>query len=293
MSSPNSTYGTFTDEDLAKAEEAKTFPWDARTKPNEFSPVQLDLFKPPGGILSRLLDWWNTRTYFLCFLNPILRLIAKHKVIDADNKEVWKKQLENPSNSRCPDSMKGLWWLKYNHAPEELVTIFGDATFIGTFNEDGTDGYGHWERPLRHNWTRENAFFGLVFSIWGNKETAKVVGRMNLKDGICTVHGARGEGIQIVYRVNDDEWWKIHYKSNPGEEGEQEVEFMYKWLKVLDKDGEPTKYWDDYVSWVKEPLPHRNIFANWWPSWALFLKKKQIAENMCRPNSKQVVNFRF
>lgn len=188
--------------------------------------------------------------------------------------------------------MKGLWWLKYNHAPEELVTIFSDANFIGTFNEDGTDGYGHWERPLRHNWTRDNAFFGLVFSIWGNKETAKAVGRMNLKDGICTLHGAKGEGKQIVYRVNDDEWWKIHYKGNPGEEGEQEIEFMYQWLKVFGKHGEPTKYWDDYVSWVKEPLPHRNIFANWWPSWALFLKKKQIAENMCRPNSKQVVNFR-
>merc|ERR1719223_1461358 len=180
--------------------------------------------------------------------------------------------------------MKGVWWLKYNFAPEELVTVFSDAVFTGTFNEEGTDGYGEWVRPLRHNWTRENSLFGLVFAIWGNKETAKVVGRMNLKDGICTVHGKRGEGIQVVYRMNDDEWWKVHYKGNPGEEGEQEVEFMYQWLKVLDKDGEPTKYWPDYCQWVEDPLPHNaGIFTNWFPSWALCLKNKEIAENMCRP----------
>lgn len=38
---------------------------------------------------------------------------------------------------------------------------------------------------------------------------------MNLKDGICTVHDKRGEGIQVVYRVTEDEWWKVHYGGNP------------------------------------------------------------------------------
>ena len=203
------------DEDLAKAEEAITFAWAAREKPTTFSPVQLDLYKPPGGFLSRLIDWWNTRTYFLCFLNPFLRCMSRHRKIGAIDIDVWKEQLKNPLNTRCPNSMKGVWWLKHNFAPEQLVTVFSDAVFTGTFNEEGTDGYGEWVRPLRYNWTRENSLFGLVFANWGNKETAKVVGRMNLKDGICTVHGKRGEGIQVVYRMNDDEWWKVHYKGNP------------------------------------------------------------------------------
>ncbi len=202
----------FTKEDLEKAEEAKTFPWHARKQPETFEPVQLN---KPNRVRNQFIDWWNTRTLLLFFLNPILRLVANHKIIDATDADVWKDQLKNPSNERCPDSMKGLWWMQYNTAPENLVTIFNDAEFTGTYNEEGTDGFGTWARSLKHNWTRENALFGLVLSIWGNRDTAKVEGRMNLKDGICTVHGLGNEGQQVIYRQNDDEWWKIHYLGNP------------------------------------------------------------------------------
>ena len=51
--------------------------------------------------------------------------------------------------------------------------------------------------------------------IWGSRKNARFRGRMNLKDGICTIHGKRGEGIQIVYQINDNEWWKVHYNANP------------------------------------------------------------------------------
>ena len=204
----------FTDEDLAKADDSKKFLWDARKRPKEFKPIQLDMMDD-SFFKFNFIDWWNTRSSLLFPLKPLLRWGSDHKLIDATDMEVWKKQLEQPSNDRCPDSMKGVWWLKYNHAPENLVTIFGDAEFTGTYNEEGTDGYGSWSRALKHNWTRENAFFGLVFSLWGNKESAVAHGRMNLKDGICTVHGSRGENIQVVYRQNDDEWWKVHYAANP------------------------------------------------------------------------------
>ena len=203
----------FTNKDLAKSDDAKNFPWDARQSPEAFDPVQLDLFETSW--LYKVVDWWNTRSTLLCCFSPCLRCWADHEVIDGTDRQVWKKQLTNPSNKRCPDSMKGLWWMKHNYGPENLVTIFSDAEFNGTFNEEGTDGYGEWIRPLRNNWTRENAIFGLVFSVWGNKENSKVVGRMNLKDGICTVHGDRGEGAQVVYRQNADEWWKVHYAANP------------------------------------------------------------------------------
>ena len=88
--------------------------------------------------------------------------------------------------------MKGVWWSHYNCAPEELVTLFSDAEFNGTFNEDGTDGYGEWKRPLKKNWSRHNSLQGLVFSIIGKSPTREVVGRMNLKDGMCTVRKGKG-----------------------------------------------------------------------------------------------------
>ena len=95
------------------------------------------------------------------------------------------------------------------------MTIFGDVDFVGTYNEDGMDGYGMWYRPFRHNWTHENSMFGHVLGVNDNRGNIKVSGRMNLKDGILTVHTGLGDGNQIVYKVNDEEWWKVHYAGNP------------------------------------------------------------------------------
>ena len=67
---------------------------------------------------------------------------------------------------------------------------------------------------------------------------------------------------------------------------------MYKWLKVLDKEGNKTKHWDEYKAWCEAPLPHRNFGTSWFPFWGLFLSGKQVRENMSMPNPKQVVNFR-
>ncbi len=204
---------SFTDDDLARDKEARAFAWDARTAPERFDPVQVNSYSTE--LFYKLVDWWNSRSYFLCCINPCLRCIGGQEVIDGTDAEIWKDQLANSKNGRCPDSMKGLWWLQYNHAPENLVTIFSDAEFTGTFNAEGTDGFGRWERSLKFNWTRENAVMGLVLSAVNNKDSASVEGFMNMKDGICTVKGGKGIGTQIIYRQNDDEWWKVHYKANP------------------------------------------------------------------------------
>lgn len=168
---------------------------------------------------------------------------------DDDDNEIiamWKKQIVNhPLNSNCPESMRGLWWLQWDHAPENLVTIFSDCEWIGIWddghdddhdenvqhndddnnNDDDDDdnvpnchlkGYGMWSRRLKYNWSRDDSFLGLIFAIWAaNRSESRFWGRMNLKDGICTIHGKRGEGIQVVYRVTDEEWWKVHYSGNP------------------------------------------------------------------------------
>jgi len=275
------------------AEWAKDYKWNVRSIPKEFDPVQL---KGRGSMPVGCIDWWNTRSNLGCCLFPCLRCITGSEKIDSTDPTVWKKALENPLNPDCPDSMKGVWWLKYDHAPEELVTIFSDAQMIGTFNGDGTDGYGKWKRPLGYNWSRENSLLGYVFANVGKDPSREVIGRLNLKDGIATCHGGKGgsgdQGKQVIYRISDNEWWKVHYLGNPGEPGEQEIVFMYKWHKVLDKDGKPTKYWNDYVKWAESPLPHRNCGTSWFPCWSAFIDGEKRYQNMIRPNKDQIITFK-
>jgi hypothetical protein len=130
----------FTKEQLDMEKFGLDFQWDAREAPPKFDPVQLDIAQTP----LKCLDWWNTRSQLFCCLFPCAGpCFSGHETIDGTNPEAWKKQLENP-NPDAPASMQGLWWLKYNIAHEQLVTIFGDAEYVGTFNEDGTDGHGMW-----------------------------------------------------------------------------------------------------------------------------------------------------
>lgn len=279
--------GDFTKEQLDAETIGRNYDWKSREIPSNYDPVQLDTFDPPA----RFIDWWNTRSTFLCCLFPCLSCISSHKTFDGTDPTVWKKQLENP-NKGVPESMQGLWWLKDNVAHEQLMTIFGDADFVGTYNEDGTDGYGMWYRPFRHNWTRENSMFGHVLGVNGNRGNIKVSGRMNLKDGILTVHTGLGDGNQIVYKVNDEEWWKVHYAGNPGEALQDEIIYMYKWLKVLDKDGKQTKHWKEYVDWSNAPLPNQNCGTSWFPCWSCCLPRKKALENMVYPNKTQIVNFK-
>lgn len=186
--------------------------------------------------------------------------------------------------------MRGVWWLKYNHAHEELVTIFNETDFIGEYNEEGTDGIGRWERHLGSNWSRDKSCFGYILLLFSTviQPDAKVGWLYNLKDGIITLD----PGHQWVFRVNDNEWWKIHYDGNIGEEGDQSPNFMYKWLKVLDKDGNPTEHWDEYEQWTNNPLPNTNCCDPWCMCWGCGLSRPERFENMCRPNPKQIVMFR-
>jgi hypothetical protein len=190
----------FTDEQLEKEKFAKDFQWNARSVPPQFDPVQLDIASTP----LKCLDWWNTRSQLFCCCFSCAACLSGHETIDGTDPEVWKKQLENP-NPGTPESMQGLWWLKYNIAHEQLVTIFADANFVGTFNKEGTDGYGMWYRPLETNWSRERSCFGYILGWNGKRTQSSVTGKVNLKDGIVTVNSGRGAGTQIVYKITDNE----------------------------------------------------------------------------------------
>lgn len=264
-------------------EKAKSFPWDKRTIPSEYIPVQQD-----NGITASCIDWWSTRSPLFCCLFPFAKCYTGAKTVDGTDPSVWKKQLE--ANKNCPESMQGVWFLKDNHAHEELVTIFNDWETIGDINEDGTDGYGRWTRSLKTNWSRDNTCFGYILLMFSKyKGDPQVGGLYNLKDGIITLD----PGTQWVFRVNDNEWWKIHHVGQIGEAGEKDINFMYQWLKVLDKDGEPTEHWEEYVKWSKDPLPHRNCCEPWFPFWPCCgFTNQQKFEDMTRPNVKQNIIFR-
>ncbi len=178
---------------------AKEYPWDARTIPSQFSTLQQH-----SQVRVPCCDWWNTRSPVFCCLFPCASCITGATTIDGTDPTVWKKHLEKHQNG--PESMRGVWWLKYNHAHEELVTIFNETDFIGEYNEEGTDGIGRWERHLGSNWSRDKSCFGYILLLFSTviQPDAKVGGLYNLKDGIITLD----PGHQWVFRVNDNEWCK-------------------------------------------------------------------------------------
>ena len=178
---------------------AREYPWDARSIPAEFSIPQEN-----SGIVCSQLEWWNTRSPLFCCLFPCFNCYTGAKVVDGTDHTIWKEQLERYQGG--PESMRGVWWLQYNHAHEQLVTIFNETTFLGTVDDDGTDGYGRWERSLGTNWSRDNSCFGQILVLNSKATGAQVHGLYNLKEGILTLGG----GGQWVYRVNDNEWCKFH-----------------------------------------------------------------------------------
>ncbi len=184
--------------------EAREYTWDARSIPEEFSTPQDSTdwacYQCPH------IEWWNTRSPLFCCFFPCFNCYTGAKVVDGTDHTVWKEQLEKNQNG--PESMRGVWWLKYNHAHEQLVMIFNETEFIGEINEDGTDGYGRWLRPLDTSWSRDNTCFGHILVTFAKANKAKVGGMYNMKDGILTMDPP----LQWIFRVNDNEWCKSSYE---------------------------------------------------------------------------------
>lgn len=268
--------GGYTEEQINAANKAKRFQWNAREVPKEYDPVQLK----NQDITLSCIPWWNRRSNILCCCFPFLKCFNGATYIDADDVESWRELLKNP-NPDTPESMQGLWWLADNIAHENLVAIFNDTTFVGTFNKEGTDGYGTWDLSLFENWSRDQSCFGFILLSAAKVTENEVNGYMNMKDGILTVEG-KEDGTQIVYRINDNEWWKVHYDANPGNDGDQNVNYMYKWVKVLDKDGNETEHWKDWIERAYAPLPNRGCC----------LSNDKVLENMVYQNKKQVVKVK-
>lgn len=174
--------------------------------------------------------------------------------------------------------------MQYNHAHEQLVSAFTGAEWIGG------EEYGLWRKPLRNNWTRDNTCFGYILLMNGAKNGGKVKASYNLKDGKLWIQDI-DKGDQLVYRMSEDEWWKIHYEGRimNGDMNADQIIFQYKWLKVIDKDGIPTKHFDTYVNWSNSSLPHKNCGASWLPCWGCCISDVEAKENGLYPNPKQIM----
>ncbi len=59
--------------------------------------------------------------------------------------------------------------------------------------------------------------------------------------------------------------------------------YLCRWLKVLDKDGNKTEHWNDWVERTNASLPNPGCCC---------LSNEEILENMVYPNKSQVVRFK-
>jgi hypothetical protein len=94
-----------------------------------------------------------------------------------------------------------------------------------------------------------------------------------------------------VFRVDDDEWWKTHWPGKPdgSPESDKIITFMYKWLKVVDKHGRPTRHMAELSRRANAPLPHRNACEPWCACWPLCLSKQQRLQDMVYPAKRQLL----
>lgn len=270
---------------LLAEEEARYLYWSQRNPPIKFDPIQIK----QKDLTCKCLDWWNTRSSLFCCCFPVLRCVSACcfdqdiQVIDGKSMAIWEKQLKDEVDSRCPEELRGVWWMQYNYAHEQLVLAFSDAEWVG-----GKE-YGLWQKSLRNNWSRDNTCFGHILLMNGAAKNGNAKGSYNLKDGKIWVQSDDGD--QLVYRISEDEWWKIHYEGKlmNGEKNSEKITFQYKWLKVIDKDGIPTKHWNTYLEWSTSPLPHRNCGTSWLPCWGCCISDLEAKENMIYPNPRQIM----
>ena len=192
---------------LLAEEEARSLSWSKRNPPKQFNPIQIKA----DDLTCKWLDWWNTRSPLFSCCFPLLRCISSScfnqeiEVLDAASPSIWEEHLKQQVMSHCPEELRGVWWMQYNYAHEQLVSAFSGAEWIG-----GTE-YGLWRKPLRNYWTRDNTCFGYILLMNGAARNGKTKALYNLKDGKFWIQNSDG-GDQLVYRISEDEWWKIHYE---------------------------------------------------------------------------------
>lgn len=265
--------------------------WDAREYPG-YQPAQLDPDK--ANVPCSFCDWWNRRSWLCCCCFPCIQCAnglcnpCLAQRVDALDPEIYKKTLEMPT--KCPEELKGVWWLQDNIAAESLVN-FNDSFF-----EDKGDGNLYWEHDVPQSWLRDYSVFGLCLGTvnaclgitkcaW--KEWQQVVS--------ATFNFEKGKGkfdeFQWVYKINEDEWQKASYAAKVGEPKADEVTYMYRWRRVMRGDGSTTAAWDEMKEVMQSPLPKKNCCAPWCPFWPLCISKKDILLNMTYNNQMQVVIF--
>eukprot|EP00440_Ansanella_granifera_P018298 gb/GFBE01019870.1/.p1 GENE.gb/GFBE01019870.1/~~gb/GFBE01019870.1/.p1 ORF type:complete len:304 (+),score=61.53 gb/GFBE01019870.1/:1-912(+) len=264
---------------------SKELPWNAREKPATYNPVQTKPGENQFPMPYSFVDWWSPRSMLLCCCYPAFWCIngrgnpcAGGNSVDITDPSIWKEALAQPT--ACPDSMKGVWWLKDNLAHECLICLH-DAEWSGDFNSAGTRGIARMRKRMDTLWSREQSAFGKVLQAAAtlrSGEEAWVGGLFNFDIG-------KGQQLDAPvpewgFKISEDEYWKAFYYANPGEPRGDDIYYMYKWIRVMRPDGSTTAAFEDFKSRCTMPDPNANCGTSWCSCWPAGLSMEQRLQSM-------------
>ena len=271
--------------------------WSDREKPSSYEPVQLDAEKFP--LPCSWVDWWSPRSWCCCTCFPLAHCLHGRgnpclvQTVDALDPELYRKTLQLPT--KCPNELRGVWWLQDNIAHETLV-IFNDS-FWEDVDEPGS-GTMFFQHDLPQTWLRDLSMFGLILGIgnawqspcqntWAQEWQSYVPMYFNFNEGKGVF-----KPTSWLFRVTEDEWQKPDYAAAPGLPGGDDLVYMYRWRRVMRGDGTTTSAWEEMKQVMESPLPHRNCFEPWCPCWPLCISPSERLVDMTYANRRQVVIFR-
>lgn len=188
----------------------------------------------------------------------------------------------------------------------ESLALFDDGETIGDFTANR--GLGVWRKRYTTTWTRDPTCLGWVFFASARSVDQDASATLNLTEGKIRFRPGSTSlnGDVWVFRKEVNEWWKVHWRSTPGQPDSDKIVYSCtrgpasatrmaplmralcnapgadRWVRVLDHNGNKTDKWDQYlVPRVQDPL-HRGCC----------LPLKLRVQNMMLINKKQHVIFR-
>lgn len=100
-----------------------------------------------------------------------------------------------------------------------------------------------------------------------------------------------GDPSERTWRIDEDEWQKANYSKNV-DEPDAEINFMYRWRRVIRGDGSTTPAFEEMKQILTSPYPHRNCLEPWCVCWPMLLTKEERLKDMAYSNRNQLVIWR-
>eukprot|EP00929_Paragymnodinium_shiwhaense_P105111 TRINITY_DN7001_c0_g1_i1.p1 TRINITY_DN7001_c0_g1~~TRINITY_DN7001_c0_g1_i1.p1 ORF type:complete len:350 (-),score=62.00 TRINITY_DN7001_c0_g1_i1:560-1546(-) len=149
----------------------KPFNWEAfyakkRPVPSTYDPVQLQWKLPPcfftqtsGCCAQPVVPCCCAWSMYAC-CNP------KAQKVSLLETEAWFPKMLGYTNPRCPERLRGIWWMSDNQVNQEVLMTFEDADWI----DDSACLKQDYE-----NWTRTPSCFGIILITQNYAKRGKMV----------------------------------------------------------------------------------------------------------------------